>query len=596
MTYVISGQYDRPVDHGEFEQPHRILLISAGDRDLKDWLEEQTLTRDVYAYRRDPSAVQFEAQRLAFAQAQSEGQTFDAALQGIDAVLRLADQRGFGYVAFSLSGPEREAIAQAWAQWKPAQPELPAEAKFVVINVGGLQSPLEITFGAPQPGIHFQDRAAVKASLMQALFGQSQLFMMHRSELGPESLQIEDPRAWQPPIESQKLRQLGLNLQKIAWRPFSYAQLLQQSFAQWPKHARELPDPELQTLSEQHRWLAPPLERVETLPLANGGLLLLRQALSWNSDDGRRVHLGPSRSEAGYRLSYRAPAGVALQNPLPTSKKAAGIELPLCQGLPQTRVSALRSSPRGDALILRQPNGDLELFALQSTLPGHCRFQSTAYFPAGDSPLIMGRPHRLGLSAWISPDTQNHELRWRHRQGYARFRLTDRHFGPWDWHSSSDLFAVTLDDKSPKLDPRIEWIRNDPSAKDGQQRHTITTLHQLTVQWPQFAQGDYRPTTIRVQDIHEAQDPTLWVEWISQENGEHGEQAPPLYSIHTIPKADLQSGQTQVLDAKQAKTHGMYKLLHPQRFAPAVLEKKVFAFGASLEQSLIFESPPAPKP
>lgn len=451
--HSIQSDLSIDIDEGQDNQDHRVLIWASGDKGIEDWLNKQIMTTGHYPYRKDPSPVLFSGERApADLKARADQRPVP---EQLDEVLSWADLRGFAYVAFDLGGPGSESTKAMIKLAAPAV-DFPEGVRWAVISSRCRLNTLKISFGAVQPGIVFSAIAGPRASLMQALLGDSRLARFRR------------PTSRGGSIGEQDLAQHGLDFSALDWQAFSYPSLTMATVRAWPNH---LFDSEANP--EQPQWFAPPMQRARAHVLSESTLVVATTPLIWYSQWGQKAVLKSDADRQGWKLSLLGRDGDSLR------------KVP-CDGFPDKPVLAMRAGHLGDALQIRDRENALEIYALTFDEEGNCRAELRNRLERDESggTAVLGVPNAEGRSSWLVADQNLHTLAWRDPRGRGRIHLPTRRFvrGRWRWKSGDELLALTHapSEEGAKTPPfQLERIKLNPQAEHGIERTVISGYSDL---------------------------------------------------------------------------------------------------------------------
>ena len=256
-------------------------------------------------------------------------------LEGVAAVLRLADEFGYGYVVFE--GPQE--LSWNGIDIAGGLPEFPEHVRFAVVSVGDFAFPHVMTLNPP-PSVVMRDTGLV---LLQALFEQEHLQRILPSN---ESPNIEDIRL------RDRLQDALLRLERLPEAEKMAEKVVAQILQQLVEEERAEPRP---------RLLGEALESGEPFPLPNGNVLTVSRGFQLVTRDAVRADLAFEDSE---QLLF----GTAEDEP--TSRRR-------CESIMGGSVSSHDSarygaSADGGALLVRSLSEGLVLWRL--TQGGGCSF------------------------------------------------------------------------------------------------------------------------------------------------------------------------------------------------------------------------------
>jgi hypothetical protein len=336
----------RPRGHGNPEDPSKVLVVAQGT------------TVGFSAVLRDGGFDAAEGTLAAW-----ENKAIDEIdgleLRGVAAVLRLADEFGYGYVVFE----RPQELSWEGIDLEGGVPEFPDHVRFAVVSVGDFAFPHVMTLN-PEPSAVMRDTGVV---LLQALFQQERL-----ARILPDN---ENPS-----IEDIRLRdRLQEALQRLARLPEAEKmaqKVVEQVLQQLVGDERAEPRPSL---------LAEPLESGNPIPLANGNLLTVSRGFQLVTRDAVRADLAFEDSERFLFGAIDAP---------PTARA-------VCDSLMGGVVSAHDSgrygaSIDGAVLLVRSLSEGLVLWRLDASDPG-CAFTRLGEIPNPPTGIADGGiPHASG--------------------------------------------------------------------------------------------------------------------------------------------------------------------------------------------------------
>lgn len=282
-------------------------------------------------------------------------------VDGVAAIMKLADYGGYGYVAFE----NPATVDFSGIEVEGGIPTFEPHQRFAVISAGDLAFPHHISVTAERselvPGIDLD--------LLTALFAQKELkaALTEDPESGPSTIVLRNT------LESAIER-----VEAIEEAERTVAKILESSRKLLEDEERGEPKPTL---------LGGLSESVMPFALADGGVLLASRAANFTSRNGLSADLD---LEETWRFTYQ-PAG--------------GGERQACAGIfggehdPHGLRVRFREAPSGDALLIQTGVGAAELFTLDVGA-GPCAFTDRGAIPPlarrGDDP---GTPHRSG---WVA--------------------------------------------------------------------------------------------------------------------------------------------------------------------------------------------------
>lgn len=344
--------------HGNPEEPGKVLVVARGT------------TVGFSAVLRDGGFEAAEGTLSAW-ENKARDEVEGLELEGVAAVLRLADEFGYGYVVFE--GPQE--LSFEGIDIAGGLPELPEHVRFAVVSVGDFAFPHVMTVN-PEPSSVMRDTGIV---LLQALFQQ-------------ERLERTLPTNEDPSIEDIQLRdRLQEALQRLSRLPEA------------EKMAEKVTEQILQQLVEEERaeprpqLLGEPLESGNPIPLANGQLLTVSRGFQLVTRDAVRADLAFEDSE---RFLFGTPGDP------PASRRT-------CESLMGGTVSAHDSgrygaSVDGAALLVKSLSEGLVLWTLDENDPD-CAFTRVGEVSDpppgvadGGIPHASGRVVRTGQEAGLA--------------------------------------------------------------------------------------------------------------------------------------------------------------------------------------------------
>lgn len=463
LFHTSQSDLDVRFDRGELNQPHRILIHALGDSGIENWVNQQTLTFGPYPYRQDPSAVTFQATRVSTPDLLTcESSACDPEL--LNQLLEKADDEGYGYLALDLQGPASNSARTLLRRSAPDL-SLPKTARWAVLGSDSRVGNLSLSFGAPPAGIRFTQRAAARASLMQALFSQDELYQLYAQNHPKKGIPTRD-------ASSLPLARRGFDFSSTAWQPISFSELTHETIAQWPIH---IDDPG--SSSRATRWIAGPYEQAKAIPLDARHLLIKKAPLIWKSLEGQSAKLAPQTLPQEWSISVAVRNGDQLKN------------IP-CTGLGEPRVLAVRVSLRGDAVEMRLTDNTHRVYEIRFPSDQRCEFIPRSQSLAGNEPLALGLPQANGKSSWIAANTARKTLTWRSGGKIGRVTLSDRAFirDHWFWRSDHTLLAVTAtSNPSHPREFHLEKMNIDSKSNGELEREVLgryARLEEAAVQLP----------------------------------------------------------------------------------------------------------------
>jgi hypothetical protein len=343
----------RPRGHGNPEDPAKVLIVAQGT------------TVGFSAVLRDGGFDAAEGTLSAW-ENKARDEIEGLELEGVAAVLRLADEFGYGYVVFE----RPQELSWDGIDIEGGLPDLPDYVRFAVVSVGDFAFPHVMTLN-PEPSPVMRDTGVV---LLQALFQQE-----HLERLLPDNDS--------PSIEDIRLRdRLQEALDRLARLPEAEKmaeKVVDQVVQQLVGDERAEPRPQL---------LAEPLESGNPIPLANGNLLTVSRGFQLVTRDAVRADLAFEDFE---RFLFGAPDAD------PASRA-------VCDALMGGVISAhdggrYGASADGSVLLVRSLSEGLVLWRLDQSDPGcgFTRVGEIASPPPGISdggiPHANGKVVRTGL-------------------------------------------------------------------------------------------------------------------------------------------------------------------------------------------------------
>lgn len=258
----------RKAGHGNPEKPTKVLIVARGT------------TVGFSAVLRDGGFEAAEGTLSAW-ENKARDELEELEEEGVSAVLRLADEFGYGYVAFE--GPQE--LSWEEIDVEGGVPDFPEHVRFAVVSVGDFAFPHVMTLN-PEPSPIVRDPGLV---LLQALFEQGRL-----QQLLPDNDN--------PSIEDIRLRdRLQESLDRLAMLPEAERmadEIVARIRRQLVEEERAEPAPEL---------LGEPLESANPIPLANGRLLTIARSFQLVTRDAVRADLDFEDTE---RFLFGAPGDV----------------------------------------------------------------------------------------------------------------------------------------------------------------------------------------------------------------------------------------------------------------------------------------------
>lgn len=282
----------------------------------------------------------------------------DLEVDGIEAIMTLADRFGYGYVVFE----RPQDVDFSALDIEGGVPELPEHVRFAVLSAGDFGFPHVMTVN-PEPSKVMQSHGVV---LLQALFAQERL----AATLGPDENMAMDVIKLRDQVRDAVDR-----LQRIP-----EAEKLAEKIV--GEVDRQLVDEELAE-PKPHR-LADALQSTRPIPLANGSVLGISRGFQVVSRDAVRADLDLEDEEK----FFVGPATEGERTP--------------CEALAGGSVS-INESPRysigdhGDAILLHTLSDGYVLWALDPKAEG-CAFKKVGDVPAPEPGLSSeALPNAAGL-------------------------------------------------------------------------------------------------------------------------------------------------------------------------------------------------------
>jgi len=322
---------------GQPDEPSRILVVGPDAASTAEALRE----------------FGFDTEHGEYDALAAEGAGGAAGTEGIEAILHLADERGFGYVA--LEDPSTHGMASITVTGDSA--DVSADHGWAVFSVGDLGMPPTVTVDGAQTVLPRPDyvqvlRAAFKHErLANTLFSESRL-----------------------PIDAVELH---AKIQRAVDLHGAYAMLDRRIDKE--VRAREEALVEAEQAEPVPALLAQPMETTESIALGDGTVLSLVQGQRLDSPRDPEVSLQPSPE---LQLWYHPPGSTALGERQRCTAVRGGL-------LPVGGAEHVLS-PAADALLL-EASGGLELWALDVSA------QACAFTRKGKVPVAAGYDHTWGM-------------------------------------------------------------------------------------------------------------------------------------------------------------------------------------------------------
>lgn len=330
---------------GADEDPARVLIIGPTP-ELLDALERDG----------------FDVNQLSVGEAIGLGQTFDAGLDDLPAMLEYADHSGFGYLALNMAHGERYDFSTLHLDHDAAG-EPPPGTTFAVVSVGDLGT--HVSYGAVVPEVMHVPPAGEKVGLLLALFGQPELA---KARSGGASNDLEIRFGAADTLEHLIAYEEGqalMHRQVAAWHALA-------------QHERATRKP---------IELAGPYTRVRGWPLANGSLLLATGRDAWQSTDGISSQwLGDDVQATLSVISLDAP-----EQPIPCTTLPETLSLPSMDG----SAGGFAIAPAGDALLIPSDAWVADLWVLTGA---DCSFEQRDLIRRLDGG-ALGVPRASGRTA-----------------------------------------------------------------------------------------------------------------------------------------------------------------------------------------------------
>jgi hypothetical protein len=277
-------------------------------------------------------------------------------VEGIEAVMELADRFGWGFVLFESPGE----VDFSALEFEGGPPTIPADAKWAAVSVGDFAFPHVITFN-PAPSKVLRDGTL---PMLQALFEQKQLAALRKPEsLAVDQLQLRDKleealrRLDQVPEAEKMAEKVVRDLDKA----------LAEGERVEPKPAR----------------VGETLESLTARPLADGSVLSIGRTLEVVTRDAVRADL-----DLGDREQFLVGAAMAEPSArVPCTSLAEG-------GVAVGDWRSIQWSDDGStALLSTLGNGD-SLWTLDATKAGACAWTKLGAVERGrsglDGPAVLG--------------------------------------------------------------------------------------------------------------------------------------------------------------------------------------------------------------
>lgn len=291
----------------------------------------------------------------------------DLDVDGLPAVMALADRFGWGYVLFEAPGQ----VDFSALEFEGGPPTIPEDAKWAAVSVGDFAFPHVITFN-PKPSEVLRDGSL---PMLQALFEQEKLKALR----DPESLAVDQLQLREKLEEAlRKLDQVP-DAERLAQKVVADldAQLVEGERAE-PKPGR----------------IGAPLESLTAQPIADGSVLSIGREVSVVTRDAIRVDLelgkseqflfAPPMAEHGARTSCASLAGGAV---------------------PVGDWRGVEWSDDASTVVLSTHAGGEELWVLDTAQPGKCAWTSKGKLERGrrglDGAPVAGRAGRIARAGFV---------------------------------------------------------------------------------------------------------------------------------------------------------------------------------------------------
>jgi hypothetical protein len=295
--------------------------------------------------------------------AKAEDEVPDLEVDGIEAIMELADRFGYGYVVFE----KPQDIDFSMLDIEGGPPTIPDHARFAVVSAGDLAFPHVLTVN-PEPSEVMQGNAIV---LLQALFEQEAL---------AATLEAEDSTSMEVVKLKDRLSDAVEKLERVPQAELMADKIVAEVRRQLVDAERADPKPSP---------IARPLESVGPIPLANGQILGVSRGFRVVTRDAVRADLDLEDEE---RFVVGAVDGA------PEARVR-------CDALAGGAIS-VHESPRywpaddGGAILLQTLSAGYELWTLDNALAGPCGFTKAGAIAArGPGVANEAAPHRSGKVA-----------------------------------------------------------------------------------------------------------------------------------------------------------------------------------------------------
>jgi hypothetical protein len=368
---------------GADEDPARVLIIGPTP-ELTDFLERKG----------------FDVSRLSLGEAIGQGQSFDASLDDLPAMLEYADQSGFGYLALNMAHGERYDFSTIGYDAE----EPPPGTTFAVVSVGDLGT--HVSYGGVTPEVMHVAPVGEQLGLLFALFEQPEISTA-RGGNGNNDLLIRFGAAdtVEDVLDYEK-GQASMQRQVEAWHALA----------------------ERERATDKPIELARPYELLRGWPLANGSLLLAAGRDAWRTTDGI------SSTWVGEELVATLSV-VALDAPeqrLPCASLPDTLAMPSMDG----SAGGFAVAPAGDALLIPTDAYVADLYVLTGA---DCSFEKRDPIRRLDGG-ELGNPRASGRTASSAGGRlmwADAKLRSYHSVGLDGVELT-----PYELHWLADDLVV----------------------------------------------------------------------------------------------------------------------------------------------------------
>ncbi len=340
----------RPQGSGAPEVPNRVLVV-AGNSGVD---HEAVLTE-----------AGFEATEFTLAEWERRANGAGLEGSGPELVIELADQLGYGYVAFET--PARFDLSGL--DFAPDAPTIGEDTRYAVVSVGDLAFPHQLTVdGKPSEVVRMPS-----LGLLQALYAQPRL--------DPERETLSE----RPTVDELNLQDRitpGLKTVERVARLERTAEQIEEGIGE-------------QLVEPGTEMLAGPLESGGVVPLPDGGVLGVVQRVRLESRDGALLD---------YVLEDSLDLG---WTPVARGRTVGAPQV--CDGLlggrlPVSAYPELRASTRGGALLLRTTDGGSQVFLSVGDAEAPCRFDPLGMVAEpGTGDAGIGVPSEQGVVARAAP-------------------------------------------------------------------------------------------------------------------------------------------------------------------------------------------------